>query len=244
MIRICVVDDENIILNYYKELFKCYQQLSEEYSNKKNFEVKYYHSGECLLREENIDELDVLYLDCFMGEGKMDGMAVASAVREINSEVKIIFLSSTPDFALKAYQVKAWNYIVKNTITKASFLKDLDELLNSLTAEPLQFIWRFNGQMEIIDLADIMYVERISRKNIINTTFGERWCYDTLASMEEQLGSRMFVRVNRSAFVNVRYIKGINNEEIFMKDGKKFYISGKSYKRVKNLISMKVSGWR
>ena len=54
----------------------------------------------------------------------------------------------------------------------------------------------------------------------------------------------MFVRVNRSAFVNVRYIKGVNNEEIVMKDGKKFYISGKSYKRIKNLISMKVSGGR
>lgn len=241
MIRICVVDDENIILNYYKELFRCYQ---EEYSGKKFFEVKYYHSGEGLLREEDINELDVLYLDCFMGKGKMDGMAVASAVRKINSEVKIIFLSSTPDFALEAYQVKAWNYVVKNTITKSSFLKDLDELLNSLTVQPLQFVWRFNGQMEIIDLTEIMYVERIKRKNIINTTYGERQCYDTLSSMEEQLGSKMFVRVNRSTFVNVRYIKEINNEEIFMKDGKRFYISSKNYKSVKNLISMKVSGWR
>lgn len=241
MIKIAVVDDEKIILNYYKELFRCYQ---EEYSGRKKFEVKYYHSGEGLLREEDFNELDVLYLDCFMGEGKMDGIAVASAVRKKNNEVKIIFLSSTSEFALEAYQVKAWNYVVKNSITKTSFLKDLDELLNSLTVQPLQFVWRFNGQMEMIDLTEIMYVERIKRKNIINTTFGERQCYDTLSSMEEQLGSKMFVRVNRSTFVNVRYIKGINNEEIFMKDGKRFYISSKNYKSVKNLISMKVSGWR
>ena len=32
MIKICVVEDENIILNYYKELFRSYQ---EEFSGKK-----------------------------------------------------------------------------------------------------------------------------------------------------------------------------------------------------------------
>lgn len=240
MIRIAVADDENIILNYYKDLFRSYREENAG-GGEQEFEVSFYHSGEELLKSEDVGKLDVLLLDYYMGERRMNGIETAAAVRQQNQNVKIIFLCGSGQHALEAYRVKAWDYVLKNKITKASFYRGLHELLESFTVQPDKFVWRFNSEIEMIDLHDIMYVERVGRKNVIQTTTGARDYYATLSSVEEQLGTALFVRINRSAFVNVQYVSRISGEEVLMKDGKKFYISSKNYRIVKNQILLRLS---
>lgn len=70
-----------------------------------------FESGEALLSGFAKDQYDVIFLDIYM-DG-MTGMETARAIREVDRVVRIIFITTSTEFAVDSYEVDSSYYLVK-----------------------------------------------------------------------------------------------------------------------------------
>ena len=107
MIRIALCDDEKDYLDKIKAILA-------KYENEKGliFDIHAYLSpSELLDKLEAGEEYSIYILDIYMPG--ITGMGVATELRSMGVESPIIFLTSSPDFALQAFGVNATHYILK-----------------------------------------------------------------------------------------------------------------------------------
>ncbi len=109
--------------------------------------------------------------------------------------------------------------------------------------EHTRFLCKYNRRVDILDISEIMYVERMERKNRIGTQEKERYCSGSLAQIRQALGGQHFVELNRSVSVNVNYIRMIREDCVEMRDGELFYIAKKKYKKILDEITWRIAGY-
>ena len=126
MIRIGVCDDDRVILKFLE------LQLKKYAANTGNeFFVCTFTSGKELLDEHGKDPFSFIMLDIMMpGE---NGIEIGRKLREFDTHVPVIYLTSSPDYALDAYSVKAVYYLMK-PIKPDDLTYALDQLTNISTA--------------------------------------------------------------------------------------------------------------
>ena len=115
--KIVVCDDDQMSLEQIKELLLAYGREKE-----KRMEIHTYMSAEELqaaLEEGDQTEIDLLLLDIVL-EGK-NGIELAEAIRSKNKDMPIVFVTSSTEFALKAYHVRAVRYLLKPLQTEAVY---------------------------------------------------------------------------------------------------------------------------
>ena len=104
--KIAVCDDDNKELDIIKNYLNIYQT-----DNNTSFTVKYFNSSVELASTAGFEKFDIYFLDIIMPV--MDGLALAREIRTFDKSAPIIFLTSSKEFAVDSYTVKAFNYLVK-----------------------------------------------------------------------------------------------------------------------------------
>lgn len=125
MLKIAVCDDSPLFLEL---AIKFINKWSEE----RQFPVSIssYNNGDDLLAANADERMDIIFLDIIMP--LLNGMDTARELRQTDKAVKIIFLTSSPEFALESYEVKAQGYVLKPIVYEQ--LKDmLDECAHAIT---------------------------------------------------------------------------------------------------------------
>ena len=74
------------------------------------------------------------------------------------------------------------------------------------------------GGIQLLDTADIYYLETRSRMLYYHTSKGEFAARASLQSAEKQLAEYHFVRCNQCYLVNLAYVKGIENDFALVKN--------------------------
>ncbi|MDE7327262.1 MAG: response regulator [Lachnospiraceae bacterium] len=119
--RIVVCDDDQASLEQIKDLLLAYSREKE-----RRMEIYTCSSAEELMEElagGELLDIDLLLLDIVM-EGK-NGIELAETIRSRNKDVPIVFVTSSTEFALKAYHVRAVRYLLK-PLTEESIYEMLD----------------------------------------------------------------------------------------------------------------------
>ena len=160
MIKVAVCDDELSVLSELSVLIDTYRV-------EQNQEISYtmFQSPLELLAEvEKGMCWDVLFLDILMpGE---NGIDVAKEIRQFDTKVNIIFLTSSSEFAVQSYMVDAYFYQLK-PIWKESFF----QLMNSVVAEcertePLYLILKCKTGITRIDIDKLKDYVNIDQKTL------------------------------------------------------------------------------
>ena len=135
MLRIAVCDDEKIYIDNISDLVK-------KYSEKKSVEIDVYQfkrSFDLLDRIEEGELYDAFLLDIYMPG--ISGMDVAEELRKKHIKAPVIFLTSSPDHAIEAFEVSATHYILKpiseEKISRAAG-KQKQTLKNLNTSDPVR----------------------------------------------------------------------------------------------------------
>lgn len=89
-----------------------------------NVQVLSYDSGEKLLKHYPL-EMDLIFLE--IPFTKMNGIEIARRIREVDSKVGIVFLTTILNHVLEAYEVKADNYLIK-PLRYSRFLKEAEQV--------------------------------------------------------------------------------------------------------------------
>ena len=105
MIRIAVVEDEEL---YAEQLQNYISKYAEE--RKKQIKVTWFQDGEDIVSGYK-GEYDIILLDIQMRF--MDGMTAAEKIRELDSEVVLMFITNMIQYAVRGYEVDAMDYVVK-----------------------------------------------------------------------------------------------------------------------------------
>lgn len=204
VLNICILDDDREFAG------KLHSLISEYLSERRViFQMNLYYNGEYFL--DTLCRIDCYYhiyfLDVIM-QGK-NGVQIAKEIRKRDKTAHIIFLTSSPEYALDGYEVRAYNYLLK-PLQKELLFRTLSELLgtkDSPAAKQLQIT--NNGVVKNIPYRNIVYIEVRRNKVLLFLNTGEEMeTYSTLTEMVSLLKEEeCFTRTHRSFIINMHYIK-------------------------------------
>ena len=171
---------------------------------------------------------DIAFIDIFLK--KKNGLELAEAVRELNQEAAIVFLTMSNEFASESYRVRAVDYLLKPAGQKqvAEALmrcaKHRNEAVEPLTVHQNREILR-------IDQRKIEKLE--SQSNYILMNSGEVIrARSTLKKIQAQLNADM-LKLRRGVVVNMRSIQTIKNGTCRMKSGEEIILSRHHAKEIR-----------
>ena len=159
---------------------------------------------------------DVLFLDMIMpGE---NGIEAAREIRQYDSNVKIIFLTSSAEFAVQSYTVGAYFYQLK-PIWPESFFRLMDSVIAACSRESsVSLILRCKTGITRVELDKLEYCEVIRRSLLLHKTDGT--VLEAAGSMDSLCESlaehRNFLRIHRSYLVNLEHIQTIMPKTLVM----------------------------
>jgi DNA-binding LytR/AlgR family response regulator len=166
--------------------------------------------------------------------GELSGVETAEMIRTQDTDVVIVFTTTSEDFTREGYRLNAYKYMIKPVIRM--------DVKESLELALVKRDRNFEANLEIISegravsipFNSIEYVESRDSRSYIKTACGEEYSTITsLDSLETLLNPPRFLRSHRAFIVNLDHVDDIDDDFI-MDNGDIAYIRVKDHKRIKN----------
>lgn len=172
-------------------------------------------SGEELLASKQI--FDLVFLDIYMSG--MTGMETARRLQQKSSRTLIVFLTSSPDFAVESYEVHAFDYILKPLQPQR-----LAEIWERFISRPKQnndfLILNSSAGTEKLPYEQIEYLESDRHYVTIHMADNsELRVQGRLDSFEQELDDSRFLRCHKSFLINLSLTQAMG-DSFLMQSGK------------------------
>ena len=233
--KIALCDDD---LRYRTQLF----DLMNEYISSipdEDIHFSIYDSAEELLNAvEKTGHFDIYILDIIM-DG-MNGIDLGLKLRALGKNGKIIYLTNSIEFALDAFKVRAYHYILK-PIKKDEFFSVLDETTNIIAShnDKSLLVKTKEGTVKLKH-DSILYAElcrRVITYHLVNGTDVDSITIRTPFSVavRDLTQDNRFVLCGTSLLVNLHHITSIENDMITFKNTYKLYLSKNSCRKIRSV---------
>lgn len=230
MIKAAFCDDDINILGEIQAFF-------DQYRRERGREVAYtaFHSPIELIAEiERGARFDVLFLDILMpGE---NGIEAAEEIRTYDRNVKIVFLTSSAEFAVQSYTVEAYFYQLK-PLQWEGFSRVMDSVLEKCDQErETGLILQCKSGITRLDPGRLEFCEVIHRTLLFHLSSGK--VLESIGSLEE-LSRRLepygcFVRPHRSYLIHLGYVQSISYRAVTMTSLAEIPIPRGKYNEIKD----------
>ena len=249
-IRVLIIDDEPIARDYIQGFLEGNSSVSVIGEATNGLEAL-----ELIIEKKP----DLIFLDIQMPE--MDGFEVLKHIDQANLP-HIIFVTAYDEYALKAFEVNAVDYLLK-PFDRVRFEKALEKALDYIRLQkardfedrvkallsglgpskeiPQRLAIRSRGRIHFLNIEDIRFIQAAGNYVALHTGEKEHLLRETLKSMEAKLDKDKFLRVHRSTIVNKNYIRElelITSGEycIHMAGGERLMLSRKYRDRLLNRL--------
>lgn len=217
MIKVIIVDDEQPAIEELNYILSKYDEIDV---------VGKYNDPIQALESIKSCQPDVVFLDISMPE--MDGFMLAQQIINMNLNINIIFATAYNEYAVKAFEINAIDYILKPldderlkiTVSKIKDRVDYDFKQNNKNIEkviesPINKlktkkipVWK-GERIVLIDPSDILYCNVENSETYIVTDNQSYYTGDTLCKLERSLEELNFFRCHRSYLINLEKIDEI-----------------------------------
>ncbi len=232
--KIIICDDDQASLDQIKNLLIAYGR-----EKKIRMEIHTYLSAtevqQAIVAGE-LKNIDLILLDIMM-EGK-SGIELAEGIRSKNKDMPIVFVTSSTEFALKAYHVRAVRYLLKPLNREL-----IDEMLDFVTTHLLtkkDKLFEINTKKGCVNInySEIIYVENVARRMWVTLKNGK--VYQSVGirdSFEKQVGCLLqeenFIQPHKSYVVNLDYVSSYTTSILHMDNDSDIPISRRNSLEVK-----------
>ncbi len=152
--------------------------------------------------------IDVVFLDINMPD--MNGINLGKIISKIHPEVKIIFITAYKDYAVDAFEVKAFDYLLKpyseerirNLLKSLVSTKNVDNILNRNTSLKKITI-NMDEKIYVLSLTDVDYIEANEKETLIFANKKRYVSKIKISKWEEMLEGYNFYRCHRSYIINL-----------------------------------------
>lgn len=231
--RIVLCDDDKSFHQTVAALLTQYRQARPS----DTFTLSFFSSGDDLLNyTAEHGAFDVYILDVLMPG--LNGIQTGAALRRRNDSGIIIYLSSSPDFAVESYNTEALHYLLK-PVEHEQFFAVMDKAMahfSKIQAETVSV--KTANALRILPVSDILYAERVERcvcyylndnTAVIGTTFNGTFqnavapllCFDSMFP------------VGASYVVNLSHVSEITKSALVMRGGQLVPVPRRIYETVK-----------
>lgn len=231
MLHIAVCDDQT-------DHIKIIRSAAEHYTIKKDIEATIYEYNNPLIFLEELDQIggyDILLLDiCMPG---ILGTEAAKEVRRRRDKTEIIFLTTSDEFAVDAFALKATHYLLK-PFTQAQFDEAMDRAVIQFTSGQRKKITLKleRGMLQMIDIDSILYIESAGHTQSVymeNEEYIEaRLSLTQLAEELELAAPGQFINPYKGFLVNQKAIVTIEPKQITLRYGKSLPLSRGSFRQL------------
>ncbi|HTQ63516.1 MAG TPA: response regulator [Puia sp.] len=246
MIKAVIIDDERLARNELKKLLQDFPEI----------EVV----AEAANANEGIEKIDTLNPDLIFLDIQMPGKTGFDMLAELDKAPDVIFTTAYDDYALKAFEVNALDYLLKpvepkrlaDAIHKLQMEEGKDReaisedeipVNRSLLHEHDQVFVKDGERCWFVKLSDIRLFESVG--NYAKVYFGTNkpLILKSLNALEERLDEKVFFRANRKHIVNLRLIEKIEpyfngGLLIELKGGEKIEVSRRQTVKFKEMMSL------
>lgn len=187
--------------------------------------IRQFCSGRELIRSAG--NFDIIFLDIIMHD--LDGMRTAQIFREKAFDKILIFISSSRDYVFDAYDVEAFQYLLK-PLDKQKLKRVLQKAVWK-TEMPSQEFIVVNKERQTTKwfLKDIYYFEIRGRMVEIHGTNGVFTYYEQIHVLEQSLRGKGFFRCHKSYLINLKYVDVYNKQEVILDNGEQITIAKRRY---------------
>jgi two-component system, LytTR family, response regulator len=195
---------------------------------------------------------DLIFLDIQMP--KITGFELLEL---LENPPKVIFTTAYDEYALKAFEVNALDYLLK-PISTERLQKALEKVRSQITqpTEPTpdvrnlqlpeqsqRIVVKDGGHIKIIPLPEVLYIE--AADDYVKVTTADKYFlkHQRMAHFEAQLPAHQFVRVHRSYIVNVQHIHKVELYEkenycVILRNNAKIPVSRSGYTKLKAVLGI------
>jgi two-component system LytT family response regulator len=205
MIRVVIADDEPLARERVRELLAQRQDVVVAGEAR---------DGEEALRLIHEQRPDLVLLDV-----QMPGLDGFEVLGELEQTPAVVFITAFDEYAVRAFEVRALDYLVK-PFHRARFHEAIDRAIARPAAPDLRaliaelrpshltrFVVRSAEEITFVRAADVAWIESAGNYVCLHTANGEHTVRTSLRQLESRLDPAVFVRVHRSAVVNLDYVQ-------------------------------------
>lgn len=206
--RIAVCDDERQYCEQMRlTIGKMYQSL--------DVIVDTYQTGRELLHQFATRKYDVIFLDIEMPG--IDGISLAKKLREMDEELRLVFLTSHLEYALKGYEVQALRYLTK-PVQEDKLKEVLSYVMEQIRSQKKIWIKTEAGE-ERVSVSAILYLEAQNQNILICTAEQSYVVRYNLRDYERELRESGFFRIHRGYLVSLGRITAVRKNEVTLEGG-------------------------
>jgi two-component system LytT family response regulator len=244
MIRTIIIDDEPLARSLVREYLTAFGEIQvvEECSN--GFEG---------LKAIQQHQPELIFLDVQMP--KINGFEMLEL---IDHPPKVIFTTAFDQYAFKAFEAHAVDYLLK-PFSEDRFKQAVKKVLEDKTVgappdftraeqaynpdEKNRIVVKDGSKITIIPIEEVLYLEAYDDYIKVHTASGYKLKKKTMAYYEHTLDPARFIRVHRSFMVNISLITRIEQYEktshiALLKGGYKVPLSKQGYIRLKSALGI------
>jgi DNA-binding LytR/AlgR family response regulator len=233
--KIAICDDTELDL---KNLESLISQYSKQYNIP--ITIESYYDPNILLNHIQYfkqSEYAIYFLDIIM---QQNGIDVAGQIRKTDPDVPIVFTTSSKEYAIDAFKVRAYDYILKPIVKNELF-----ECLNKLT-QTIKSTHKnvFNIKIEdlsyvTINVNEISFIEQKERRIVYHMTNGKTYTTTSIRGkfLDEipfKYDMYNFINCHHSFVVNMNQIASVDDYSFTMKNGDNIPISKRILKAVRD----------
>ncbi len=241
-----IIDDEKLARDLLREYLEPIQEI----------EIL----DECAKGSDAVEKINKLKPDLIFLDVQMPGMTGFEVLDEIDHEPYVIFTTAYDQYAIKAFEKNAVDYLLKpldqerfkQAIDRAFKRKkmeegDIENLLGSLrqvnhkgSYDSHIFVQK-SEKLYNLPVEEIVYLEASGDYTIISTKNDQFVSSSGIGKLEEMMNPDTFIRVHRSTIVNVNYLKEIERHfnggmVVKMHSGKSFPVSRTYAKQIRKKV--------
>ena len=217
--KITILEDETKVSDTIQEyISKFFQEKQMGVPS-----ITVFDNGYDLLETYSMDT-DVLFMDIQVPG--MSGMETAKRIREKDGNVIIVFVTNLSQYAIKGYEVNAFDFILK-PIDYNGFSMKLNRILTEYSHLHENYYVNIKNKEGVvrIPLEDLLYIEVVSHNIVFHKSDEEITIRGVLKDYVDDLSKHYFWLCNKGYLVNLAHVRKVDKVFAFMSDGTKLLIS-------------------
>jgi len=235
-----IIDDERLARTELKRLLTPFKEINVV--------------GEAVNADDALEKIQELKPDLLFLDIQMPGKTGFDMLEELDAVPTVIFVTAYDEYALKAFEYNALDYLLKpiepkrleetvNKLIEKKRKKTISELDKDFLSEGDQVFVKDGEKCWFVKLENVRLFE--SEGNYVRIYFGENkpLILRTLNYLDERLDDKTFFRANRKHIVNLKWVASIEpwlngGLLVKLKDGQKVEVSRRQAIKFKDMLSL------
>lgn len=240
MLHFVILDDDAM---HNRNTYKRLQSIFLKYDMEASVSLNTTQAGEVIeYCSKNNARNNVYLLDVDI-QNSINGIEVASIIREQDAISYIVFVSAYPEYVMPSLKTKIFDYLIKPVSIDA-----LGKCINSIYKDFVKVNSNIIPQLAIksglnvynLTFDEITFFEKFGHLLVVHTISGIIESSETLDSIELKLDKTRFFRCHKSYIVNISHISRIDysNSIIYLKNGEFCVVSKRLKRELKSICSL------